>query len=247
MLQQGAGPLWYETQWKDEPSLRPLRAARARSGLMATNSTGGKVPMHGCRCEGSTEDILRVTNLVNTERWARDTAQFDLMASCFNPEATVAVSWFKGTAADFITATRGSFARGTVSLHVMGGVGVMVKGERAVADSGAQIIVKGEVKGVLALSLTWARISERCSKIHEQWGIDKFNALYQTDTIMPYNPGDKITFDTVQLAAFRPSYAYLAYLLTAQGATVYNDLPGVDRPQTVADYYAGNQAWLNNA
>src|SRR5208283_5850195 len=73
-------------------------------GLLTTNAMASK-PVMGHFGGDSTEDDVAVANVVFSERWARDTGQFDLMTSFWNPNATVAVSWFKGTATDFITAT----------------------------------------------------------------------------------------------------------------------------------------------
>ncbi len=221
-------------------------------GLLATNAAASK-PVMGHFGGDSTEDDVAVANVVFSERWARDTGQFDLMTSFWNPNATVAVSWFKGPATAFIAATESNFAKGVISLHVMGGAAIIVNDERATADCSAQIVIKGAVKDfntgnpVVCLLTTWVRINERLSKIKCKWGIDQFAAIYQTGTIVPYNPGDAVALDPVKLASFRPSYACESYILSALGVSVYDDLPGFDQPQTVADFYAANTAWLNGA
>jgi hypothetical protein len=46
------------------------------------------------------------------------------------------------------------------------------------------------------------------------------------------------------LATFRPSYKYLSYVIHAIGRRVNDDLPGIDRPETVVALRDADRAWL---
>lgn len=45
---------------------------------------------------------MSIVDLIVRERIARDGGQWDEMASCWHPESTIEVSWFKGSGTQFI-------------------------------------------------------------------------------------------------------------------------------------------------
>ena len=56
-------------------------------------------------------DSEAVTQMLYRERQTRDRGWYDEMAECFTPDATIAMSWFTGSAADFIAIRAGDLAR----------------------------------------------------------------------------------------------------------------------------------------
>ena len=93
--------------------LAPLMALIAKPA-MATNSTDGESNMTSSDTQDNFQghnplieqrDLLSafaVSQLLLRERLARELHNYDEEEACYYPDAPVEVSWFKGTAADFV-------------------------------------------------------------------------------------------------------------------------------------------------
>jgi len=193
---------------------------------------------------GYSQDILDVAQVVLVERWARDMAQWDAMQAAFHPGAIVDISWFNGSAAEYVSRSRQSFERGVRSFHLHGPVLVNAHGDRATADVEAQILGSGNIKGIECLTQSYARIVERLERRDGKWGIVLFQSIYQMETITTANPAQRLEFDQEKLASYRSSYRFLSYLLAERGVKVRPDLPGIDRPESVEAVYRANESWL---
>ncbi len=84
-------------------------------------------------------DVSAVIQLILKERESRDLGCWDYMRDCFHPDAQVRVSWFRGSAADFI---RGSvdMASRMVNRHRLAPIHVVLSGNRAVAHDGNDFV-----------------------------------------------------------------------------------------------------------
>jgi hypothetical protein len=171
-------------------------------------------------------------------------AQWDAMQATYHPGATVDISWISGPATEFVARSKQNYDRGSRSVHLLGPVLVNVKGDRATADVGAQIVVPGNVHGVDCVAQSYCRIVERLERQSSRWGIVLLQTIYQMETITAANPTQTLAIDPEKLASYRPSYRFMSYVLEARGTKVRNDLPGSDRPAEVARLYAANEAWL---
>lgn len=190
-------------------------------------------------------DEVAIASVVTGERWARDMAQWDAMQSAYHSGATVDISWITGPATEFVARSKDGYERGARSLHLLGPVLVKIHGDRATADVGAQILIPGTVRGVECLTQSYCRIVERLERRGGSWGIVLLQTIYQMEAIMPANPGQTLTIEPVKLASYRPSYRFMSYVLEERGTRVRSDLPGIDRPEAVAQLYKANDAWLN--
>jgi hypothetical protein len=65
----------------------------------------------------SADEIVR---LVLRERQSRDRGWYDQMADCFAEDSIVEMSWFQGSGADFVRATRDMAGRGDYAVHGAG-------------------------------------------------------------------------------------------------------------------------------
>lgn len=193
---------------------------------------------------GYTQDQVNVAQVVVTQLWARDMAQWGAMQAAFHTGAIVDISWFNGPATEFVSRSKQSFERGVQSLHLHGPVMVNVHGDRATADAGVQIFARGNIKGVECLTQSYARIVERLERRDGKWGIVLFQTIYQMDSIAAANPGQRLDFEEDKLASYRSSYRFLTYLLAERGIKVRPDLPGIDRPESVEAVYRANESWL---
>ncbi len=58
------------------------------------------------------------------------------------------------------------------------------------------------------------------------------------------NPAEALPVDWAVLKTLRPSYCFLAYMQMSRGVKVNHDLLGDDRPEELAAFHAGEDAWL---
>ena len=199
----------------------------------------------------SADDLLNsyaVTQLILRERLARELHEFEAEEACFLPDATVEVSWYKGDAAGFIDAGRKSDERdnpsNAVYFDTMSPPVVWINGERAIADSSCIVNTFLLLDGIEAAMMSYTRLLWRAQKIKAEWRIAGLRAIYIRDTLEPCNPVEVPRIDVQKLNQYRPSYRHLSYVLQAQGRSLRDDLPGVDRPDTVAALRAAEHQWL---
>jgi hypothetical protein len=189
-------------------------------------------------------DEVAIASIVTGERWARDMAQWDVMQAAYHPGATVDISWITGPAAEFVAQSKQHYERGTRSLHLLGPVLVKVNGDRATADAGAQILIPGSIRGVECMTQSYCRIVERLERRGGRWGIVLLESIYQMETIVPANPAQTLKIDPAKLASYRASYRFMSYVQEERGTKMRDDLPGIDRPEAIAQLYSRNTAWL---
>ena len=65
-------------------------------------------------------DRMLIAELIQRERAARDAGLWQTMAECWHLESLVDVSWFRGSAAEFIAASARNAGSRTLSFHQMG-------------------------------------------------------------------------------------------------------------------------------
>lgn len=192
-------------------------------------------------------DRREIIRLAQNERLFRDTWQWEKMHKLYHADSHVRVSWFDGTGADFVDASRASAERGQRSFHLVGPTSVEILGDRAIADTGCAIHVRSTIEGVEVDICGYARHRSMVEKIDGEWKLRSFRAVYQKDTMQPVIPSEVIPVDRDRLLSYRPSYRYLAYSVAARGAEPSQHLPGIDRPETIEAVVAEEEAWLRQA
>lgn len=178
-------------------------------------------------------DIVAVTQLVLTERESRDLGRWDRMRECFHPDSRVRVSWFSGTGNEFVDGSIDMARRNVLAKHRLGPILVRLAGDRAVASLSAIIDIPAKLLGVDVQLSSHARFLYRAERRAETWRIISFDAIYVRDELTTAIPGLALPIKPEDLAAFRPTYRMLSYLLKTQGYAVNSTLPGEDRPETV--------------
>lgn len=189
-------------------------------------------------------DKLAVAEVVQTERAARDQGQWERMAACFHPDSVVSISWIETSGPEFVAASQRAFASGMRHLHQMAPTLVTLNGDRALAESGAAILLGGRVGGVEVMVTSHARMHARVERSEGVWKIVRLGAVYFEDEMRARIPGETLPLDAARLAAYRPSLRFLSYLLEEGGKTPRADLAGIDRPERVEAFLAAEQAWL---
>jgi hypothetical protein len=196
-------------------------------------------------------DQFAVTQVIARERLARESHDYDTAAACFHPDGVVDVSWFSGTAAQFVDVGRKAAARGQAATSLkatyfdsLSPAVVTVNGDRAIADAACAVHSFAPLDGVEVHVTAYTRLLWRLAKVHGTWLIIGLRGLYIRDTLVPTDPNQTITIDPAKLATFRLSYHYLSYLTAEGGGPVRNDRAGVDKPETVTALRAADRRWL---
>ena len=192
-------------------------------------------------------DRVAITDLILRERWSRETHNPDVAAECFQPDARVEVSWFKGTAAEFMESGKRKPPPDTVNFDSMSPPVIWVKQGRAIAEASCAVHTILKLDGIEVINISYTRLLWRTQKDDGRWLIAGLRGIYIRDTLASCGPDQAFRVDETKLAGFRPSYRYLSYVLTADGQPARDDLPGVDRPETVEALRAAERQWLDQA
>ena len=183
-------------------------------------------------------DILE---LIHFERFCRDNAQWDEMRKCFTKDSHVSISWYQGSGDGFVTA---SSKMGVYAPHKIHSALTWVNGDKAVTIMMATIQMRRVVQGVECELASDAQLLFSTRKIEGQWYIDRFESIYEQDRLIPVLPDATLSMDTAELAKYRKSYACMSFCMAQSGITANQELPGIDRPETVEKLYADLKKWL---
>ncbi len=184
--------------------------------------------------------------LVAQERLARDTRDWDLLSASYWPDSVVRVTWFTGTAAEFVEASRERAKRGG-GFHVITPVRAAVNGDRAVVESRGEIHIRPRLHDVQCDVVSWGRFYSRAERRGGVWRLLTFDSIYGKDRVDPVDPAAKLELDAAILASARDSYRHLSYLNLHAGYPVPDDLPGDDRPDLTGAFITDAQQWLQAA
>ena len=196
-------------------------------------------------------DQFAVTQLIARERLSHEAHDYDVEAACFHPEAIVDVSWYSGSAMQFVETGRKAAAKGRASTSLratyfdsLSPPVVSVNGDRAIAEASTAVHSFAMLDSIEVHVTAYTRLLWRVVKHEGGWLIMGLRGLYLRDTMQPVDPTQTITIDENKLAEFRPSYRYISYLTVANGGPIRNDRAGVDRPETVLALRAADRRWL---
>lgn len=191
-------------------------------------------------------DRLAIADLAQIERLARDRRQWELMADCYHPDGSrVFLSWFDGTAEDFIAGSRRMGEEpGGHAIHSLGPTMVRIAGDRALADTGCTILMRRVFEGVECDMTSYCRHHSRVERFGDGWRLRTLVGVYEKNALAPVVPGTAPVLDLDRLAGFRRSYDYQAYHRAQSGKQVFDDRPGLDRPDLVARFLDAEERWL---
>jgi hypothetical protein len=192
-------------------------------------------------------DKFEIAEVVQTERAARDQAQWERMLATYHQDSVVDLSWFHGSGPDFVHASRRTYDAGRRSAHEMGPTLVTLRGDRALAHTPCAVTARTRFDGVEVEVVTHSRLHQRMLRRDGQWRIARLGIVYLRDSLAVVNPSERIHLDADALAAYRPSYRFLSYVLKQAGEQPRPDLPGTDVPETVQPLLDRDNAWLAGA
>jgi hypothetical protein len=193
--------------------------------------------------DDETLDRLAIRTLV--ENWAvwRDAGDWERFRTVWHDDGVMTATWFRGTADEFIAASRAGFDKGVSILHFLGGHSADLKGNRAVAQTKMTISQRGPVHDVFVDVVCTGRFYDFLEKRNGRWGLVLRRLFYEKDRMDPVDPAAGLTLDKALLERFPVGYRHLAYLQTQIGFTVKTDMPGLKGPEAEA-LYARGRAWL---
>jgi hypothetical protein len=155
------------------------------------------------------------------------------------------VTWFEGSPAGYIEGSKKTRAPGRVpGMHPINPAWCQAIGDRALVESQGQIVIRRLVDGVEVDVTVWCRFLARLERRSGEWRLKSFDSVYGKDRLDPVIPGQAVAIDEAELAAGRASYKFLTYLNNRSGTPVPQDLPGDDRPDLLAAFYADAEDWL---
>lgn len=190
-------------------------------------------------------DKLAIQELAQQERAARDARDWDRLLDSYHSDSRVSVSWFDGTAADFVEGSRSMVAKpGGGSVHQVGVTLVELDGDRALADTGCAILIRCTLDGVECDIAAYCRHRSRVERRDGRWRLRTLIGVYQKDTLVPTNPNIVPELDEKELASYRASYKYLSYYAAHTGYEPSDAKPGIDRPDLVQELTDADRAWL---
>jgi len=180
---------------------------------------------------------------------ARDCGDWEVLANCFQPDATIHISWISGSAAEFVERSKAmlkEFKPGEQGKHTMGASKVDVNGDKAISQIHAELIRRVISPDFDFDTQTWARFVDLFEKSEDGvWRIFKRTMVYDKDRMEPVNP-DQVPdgfYDSMNLDRFPPACRFLCYRLSLN-----NHAPMADIVTTGSDaekaLLAEQQVWL---
>jgi hypothetical protein len=189
---------------------------------------------------------LRIREVV--ENWAvwRDAGDWERFRTVWHPDGRMMATWFQGSAAAFIDASRRGFEQGVSILHFLGGTSTDLAGARAIAQTKMTISQRADVDGVRCDVLCTGRFYDFFERRDGHWKIALRQPIYEKDRLDPVDPGAAPAVDQALLAQFPEGYRHLAYAQARNGFTVKRDMPQLTGPE-VERLYADGASWLAGA
>lgn len=214
----------------------PLMGGIAGGAALAPIAALAETAKNGGQSSADPDSLRKtaeVAQLIIRERSARDLRKWDEFKDAYFEDSKVEVSWFKGTGWEFVEVTKKAFANTDIGVHLLNAIDVHHYNNRAIATATVTIVSDWTIGApctLFRICVFYFGVEKRAGK----WGIVSFDTHWDRDYIVPKIPGDKIEIDRELLATFRPSYQLDSYAsFKARGIKKDQNLPGVDRPETI--------------
>ncbi|MDT8911388.1 nuclear transport factor 2 family protein [Amycolatopsis sp. PS_44_ISF1] len=190
-------------------------------------------------------DVTQIAQLVLRERQGRDRGWWDQMRSCFAEDATVRLSWFRGSGPGFVAESRKMAERGDTAVHRLSPPVVHCRGDRALVELPAVIEMRTDLDGTEVDLASTARLCYRIERRDGGWLVLSLDPVYERDSLTSAHPGVPLAVGPQEVAVYRPSYRFLSHVLSRRGYAIGDDLYGDDRPDQADRFYRDAHAWLD--
>jgi hypothetical protein len=148
----------------------------------------------------------------------RDLSQWDRLTELFHPDGRIEVTWFEGSAVEFVAASAEMGASDLRTKHVITSpvVTFSADGDRAVSETNAVIVAQHVQSGFGCHSHN--RFLDRLERRDGTWRILDRKSVYDFASFS--FPGALIPPDPAKLSGYPREYAALAYVLEVSGFPV---------------------------
>lgn len=188
-------------------------------------------------------DRAAITRVVQDWGLHRDAGCWDELLSHYTPDASMTTTWFVGSASEFVRRSREAAAAGAQAQHFIGAASIELAGDRAVAQTRMQLLLRAPVHGVVVDVVCHGRFHDLFARTEGQWRIRQRVPIYEKDRLDPVLPGQPLALDPARLAALPAGCRHLAYVQTAGGSQLTPDLPCPGNA-ALARLTAQGAAWL---
>ena len=194
-------------------------------------------------------DQSEILELVKNWAYARDNGDWEVLASCYQPDATMHISWISDTAAAFIEGSKTMLAK-TAShepgKHNIGSTRIRINGNRAAGEVHAELLRRLRRDGVDFDTQTWGRFLDLYEKREDGvWRIFKRTMVYEKDRLDPVDPSQlpQRFWENIDLDRFPPECRFLCYRLSLIGQDVRDNIIPVHSDAEKA-VLAEQDAWI---
>ncbi len=182
------------------------------------------------------------------ENWAlyRDAGDWERFSTVWHMDGWMTATWFQGSAAEFIEASRKGFDAGVSILHFLGGTTSDVSGNRAIAQTKMTISQRATVHDVWVDVTCTGRFYDFLEQERGEWKVVRRQPIYEKDRLDVLDPSAKLSLDVEKLERFPVGYRHLAYLQQEFGYKIREGLPGLTGPEVELLYHEGKD-WLTGS
>ena len=203
--------------------------------------------------EIDTEDALNrqeIETVLSEWGFARDCGDWATLKNCFQPSATINISWFSGTASEFIEQSKLMLSKlkpGEHGKHQIGRAKVRISQDRAISESHVELLRRVVGHSFDFDTVTWGRFIDLFERQQDGvWRIFQRTMVYEKDRLDPVNPADVPNgfFESLDLSKYPPACKILCYRLSLNGNTPMKNIiqAGTNRE---ASLITQSNEWLN--
>jgi hypothetical protein len=178
----------------------------------------------------------------------RDTGIWGKLRQAYTPDATMAVSWFDGSASDFVdrcAQLSDDQTRRISSQHLIGASAIEVRGDRGIAETRTSILIRLPVDQIEVDVTAIARFYDFFEKGNRAWRIRRRVAIFDKDSMQPVDPTESLKINQQLFRSFPEPYRCCAYVLAARGGMIINTNLPTAGSASLAALYAQGKAWLD--
>jgi hypothetical protein len=195
----------------------------------------------------TTDDAAQIKQNVANFAY-RDQSRWDELRDLFQPDGTIAVTWYTGPIHGFIEGSKKMAAAGRAKTkHWIGASRVTVKGDRAICDTDVIIMARSKLAGVEIDITSWARFFDRFERRADRvWRIARRVAVYEKDRIDPVSPSFRfgLLYRMAGFSRYPASYKHLAASLVRTGQKINTDIAEAGTPAE-QDLWQNARQWLD--
>ncbi|KAK3182229.1 hypothetical protein K4F52_006406 [Lecanicillium sp. MT-2017a] len=174
--------------------------------------------------------VIEIKDLLVRERYYRDRQQWAKLRQCYHSDPSktqIKISWYSGDINGFIAGSQKMALSSGNASHTISPVEVHLNGDRAVSESTGTILARFTHERRVYDCVSYGQFISRLERENSKWKLLSLEVIYDKDLIQPVLP--EAAMNTISLdPAWRPSYQCLTWVLSKNGFSIDQTLPGTD-------------------